>query len=90
MKQQQITTKISKWGNGYAIRVPTALLRALSLSEGSQVVLSQDALSIQVSPKNQSVEHLSLAQLLKRVTPEQLREDHADTFFGVSQGKEVW
>jgi antitoxin component of MazEF toxin-antitoxin module len=86
-----ITTKVSKWGNGYGVRVPVAILESLSLTSESEVVITSDASGIIISPKLPSFADMSLANLLKDVTPALLRDNSKDTEpFGKPQGREIW
>jgi antitoxin component of MazEF toxin-antitoxin module len=90
MKSQNTVTKISKWGNGYGIRVPVATLETYNLTEGSEVVLSQEPGGVKISPKESSLADMSLAEIMKGVVPAMLAADNAETTFGVPQGNEVW
>ncbi len=86
-----ITTKVSKWGNGYGVRVPVAILESLSLSHESEVVITSNKVGITISPKTPSISDLSLADLLKDVTPDLLRTNSKDSEpFGKPQGREIW
>lgn len=90
MKTVNTITKISKWGNGYGIRVPIATLEAYKLTEGSEVVLSQEPNGVKISPRTLSIVDMSLAEILKGVTPVLLKDDNAESFFGDAQGREIW
>jgi len=37
-----MTTKIQKWGNSLAVRLPKEIARKLTLQEGSEVVIRED------------------------------------------------
>ena len=86
-----ITTKVSKWGNGYGVRVPVAILESLSLSHESEVVITPYKDGITISPKVGSIKDMTLEEILKDVTPELLRQndDEIDPF-GKPQGREIW
>ncbi len=90
MKSDKTITKISKWGNGYGIRVPIGTLEAYNLTEGSEVILSQEYDGVKVSPKNPSVADLSLAEILNGITPALLVDSNSESMFGVPQGNEIW
>ncbi len=90
MKSEITVTKISKWGNGYGIRLPINTLKSLQLFEGSEVELVEQNNSINISPRVPSMADLSLAEILKNVTPTMLANDGAENFFGKRQGNEVW
>ena len=90
MKTQDTITKISKWGNGYGIRVPIGTLETYKLIEGSEVVLIQEADGVKISPRKPSLANMSLAEIMVGVTPERLAVDKIDEFFGDPQGNEIW
>lgn len=37
-----MTTKIKKWGNSFAVRIPKEMMRRLALKEGSGIVMRED------------------------------------------------
>ena len=90
MKSQDTVTKISKWGNGYGIRVPVGTLETYKLVEGSEVVLIKEADGVKISPRTKSLANMTLAEIMVGVTPEKLAADKIDDFFGAPQGNEVW
>jgi antitoxin component of MazEF toxin-antitoxin module len=90
MKSEKATTKISKWGNGYGIRVPRSLLALYKLQEGSEVVLQQTNNGLILTPKTPSLADLTLAEIMSGVTPDLTAADQGDSFFGKPQGVEVW
>lgn len=90
MKSGKTITKISKWGNGYGIRLPIGTLKAYQLTEGSEVILIQEHNGVKISPKTPSFSDLSLADIMKGIVPTMLKDDNADSAFGTPQGNEVW
>lgn len=78
-------TRVQKWGNSLALRIPQSFAAEVRLTEGMPVELSlvEDKLVIQplVQPP------LTLDDLLQGVTDENLH-DEWDT--GPAVGKEVW
>lgn len=90
MKSEKTVTKISKWGNGYGIRVPISTLEAYKLAEGSEVVLIKETDGVKISPRTRSLADMTLAEILVGVTPEKMSVDKIDDFFGAAQGNEVW
>jgi antitoxin component of MazEF toxin-antitoxin module len=90
MQRKDHTTRIAKWGNGYGIRVPVAVLLDLSLTDGSEVLIEQNLHSISIKPKKASLVGMTLTELLEGVTPALIRSNHAETAFGAPQGKEIW
>lgn len=81
----RMTTKIQKWGNSLAVRLPKELASGLSLREGGEVRISQegDALIIRRGKKSK----LTLSELLKKVDTKNI---HSETDFGKAVGKELW
>ena len=79
-----MTTKVQKWGNSLAIRIPRAFAEAGRLSENAPVELTvvSGRLVMERVP-----ERLSLADLLERVTQE---NRHEEMDWGKPEGEEVW
>jgi antitoxin component of MazEF toxin-antitoxin module len=91
MKTKPVITKVSKWGNGYGIRVPAAILAHHTLSDESEVVIVSDKDGITITPRVASIADVPLATLLAGVTPAQLRDQKGGAdYFGVPQGREIW
>lgn len=90
MSTQKTVTKISKWGNGYGIRVPIDTLQAYQLTDGSEVILSRESNGVKISPHTPSLVDLPLKDIMKGVVPKMLASDKAESFFGSPQGNEVW
>ena len=80
-----MTTKVQKWGNSLAVRLPKGLARGLSLREGSDVEVSPraDALVIRLSKKSS----ITLKALLAQVRPGHVPKEFA---WGKPRGKELW
>ncbi len=80
-----MTTKVQKWGNSLAVRLPKELAENLRLHEGGAVVLVQegDALILRKGKK----EHVPLSSLLKKVNA---RNMHGAFDWGKPRGREVW
>ncbi len=76
-------TKIQKWGNSLALRIPKAYADQMGLSLNSPVKISleNERLIIESLPRPQ------LADLLADVTPENI---HDETDWGDPTGNEVW
>lgn len=66
-----MTTKIAKWGNSYAVRLPKAAMDKLSLREGSSVIVSTESSNIRIKP-TRSVE--TLGELISRIHRNNLPE----------------
>ena len=80
-----MTTKVQKWGNSLAVRLPKELATSLRLHEGGEVVLVQegDALILRKGKKSQ----IPLSRLLKGVNAKNI---HGETDRGKVRGKELW
>jgi antitoxin MazE len=78
-------TKISKWGNSLAVRVPLAIARQASLNEGDCVAMALDGEGrIVLRPTRRKYE---LSELVAEITP---RNRHQETDWGSPQGGESW
>jgi antitoxin MazE len=78
-------TTVSKWGNSLAIRIPQALAKEASLTEGDCVALAVDSDgSIVLRPTRRRYE---LSELVSRITP---KNRHLETDWGRPRGKESW
>ena len=82
--------KIMKWGNSLAMRIPRSSARRLSLRVGSEVEIDDTTSSITIRiPKAKKTKSVSLDELLKGVTPENLNRDNA--WLNMKPvGREVW
>lgn len=79
------TTKVKKWGNSLAIRVPRHIAQDLGLVSDSQLEISSDGRTATIKPK--LGKELSLDEMLKGVTPENV---HREVDWGEPVGKEIW
>ncbi|WP_395141863.1 AbrB/MazE/SpoVT family DNA-binding domain-containing protein [Armatimonas sp.] len=79
-----MTTKVQKWGNSLAIRIPRTFAEAGRLTENAPVemTISSGKLILERIP-----ERPPLAALLERVTPENC---HAEIDWGKPEGEEAW
>ena len=78
-----MNTRIQKWGNSLALRIPKAYAQQLGLRSDSAVKILIEGERLVIEP----VTRETLDDLLAQVTPENL---HRETDWGVSVGKEVW
>ena len=74
-------TKIQKWGNSLALRIPKAFAQNIHLSQNSAVRLEIQDGKLVVTP---IVEKVSLDHLLDQITQENIRRE---VDFGELQGK---
>ncbi len=78
-------TKIRKWGNSLALRIPKALADSVGLGNGTEIelIIEGEKLVIMRSPSS----HPDLEDLLSRVTTENV---HEEIDFGEPVGREAW
>lgn len=79
-----MTTRVQRWGNSLALRIPKAVAEELRLSENSDVELHLQEGSLVISPPRRK--RYSLESLLEQVTPENL---HKETDWGPDVGNEI-
>ncbi|MCK5804833.1 MAG: AbrB/MazE/SpoVT family DNA-binding domain-containing protein [Lentisphaeria bacterium] len=78
-------TKIQKWGNSLAVRIPKVFLRDAHLAYGTPVNLSVEDGKIIIDPHVEP--EYRLEDLLKDVTKQNL---HAEVDTGGAVGREAW
>ena len=78
-------TKIKKWGNSLALRIPKLLALDVNLKQNELVDLSIDKDSIIITPIGEK--EYSLEKLLKGITKNNL---HGEFNTGAPVGKENW
>ncbi len=86
--KKKVQTKISKWGNGYGIRIPVHLIGELTLSEGTVVGLMTEGDKIVVKPERsfKNIKNMSLDAIYKGFEKEKDVED----YYGGKKGREIW
>jgi antitoxin MazE len=75
-------TRLTKWGNSLAVRLPKLFAIQMGVDEGEEVVVQFDGKNI-VIEKDQS----SLQSLLHNVNDENI---HREIDSGPPQGSEIW
>ena len=78
-------TKIQKWGNSLALRIPKAFAQEAHVAYGTLVDLSVDDGKIIIDPNTEK--EYQLDDLLKGVTTQNL---HREMETGDAVGREVW
>ena len=78
-------TRVQKWGNSLAVRIPRSFAAEARLAEGTAVELSLVDGKLVLQPVAQPP--LTLDQLLRGVTDENL---HGEWDTGPAVGREVW
>lgn len=76
---------VKKWGNSAAVRIPAALMEAISLNLDETVDVHEEGGRIVIEPVR--CREYDLDQLLAGITPENL---HAEVGFGPAVGKEAF
>jgi antitoxin MazE len=80
-----VESRVQKWGNSLAVRIPKPFASEVGLSEDATVELSVNGRTLVITPVASHA--YSLAQLLARVRRSNL---HHETATGQPQGNEVW
>lgn len=78
-------TRVQKWGNSLALRIPKALAEDVPVREGDRVDLTVENGRLTVVPAAEAA--LDLDSLLDQITPESL---HGEVDTGGPVGREVW
>lgn len=78
-------TRVQKWGNSLALRIPRPFAEETNLRENSAVDLSVRSGKLVVIPVPEH--EITLDELVEQITPEN-RHDEIDT--GTPVGNEVW
>lgn len=78
-------TKVQKWGNSVALRIPKAFADEMQMTAETAVEMSIEDGKLVISP----VEHPQyvLEELLAQITPENL---HDEVDWGAPVGRETW
>jgi len=80
-----VKTKVQRWGNSLAVRIPKSFAEEVGLMEDSPVEMRLVDGGLLVEPV--SARPLSLEELLDGVTESNL---HAEVDTGPAQGSEAW
>jgi len=78
-------TKVQKWGNSLAVRIPRSVAEDTQLSSGETVNLAVHDGQIVIAAVRQR--RFKLHDLLKGVTS---RNRHAEVVTGTAVGQEIW
>ena len=82
-----MTTKVQKWGNSYAIRIPKQMVKDFNLAEGSIVDFIKEKKSMVIRPKKADKQIYSWKEILKDMKPDRI---HRDFDWGKPVGNEIW
>jgi len=78
-------TKVQKWGNSLAVRIPKPFAEEIGLEPHTSVDVSMEEGKLVVS-RSQPLS-MNLEQLLQGITPDNL---HQEVDIGTAVGNEVW
>ncbi len=80
------STKLQKWGNSFAVRLPKASVRKLGLRLGQSVVVLEEehGAGLRIVPKDPPI---NLSSMVNAITP---NNRHSETGWGSAAGKEIW
>jgi antitoxin MazE len=84
-KEEPMRTRIQKWGNSLALRIPKSFAAETHLEQGTLVEVSLPDGKLLVTPLSPPA--ITLEELLKHVTPHNL---HHEVDTGPAVGGEVW
>jgi antitoxin MazE len=84
-RRMAMKTRIQKWGNSLAVRIPKALAEGAHLEQDSLVELTLENGRLTLHPIPPPA--FTLEELLAQVTEENL---HGEVDMGPAVGKEVW
>ncbi|HEY5533356.1 MAG TPA: AbrB/MazE/SpoVT family DNA-binding domain-containing protein [Ignavibacteria bacterium] len=79
-----MTTKIQKWGNSLAIRIPKSFAVAVKIKEGSDVNLKIEENKLVIYKKKNR--NLKLEEFLSKVSDKNI---HKEFSYGKPRGKEL-
>ncbi|KKU68125.1 MAG: SpoVT/AbrB domain protein [Parcubacteria group bacterium GW2011_GWA2_47_16] len=80
-----MTTKVQKWGNSLAVRLPKEAAESIGLRQGSVVSIVSVNDLISIKPVSKPKE--KLAQMVRKITK---KNRHALIDWGTPVGKEIW
>ena len=78
-------TKVQKWGNSLAVRIPRPFAEETGLENGSSIELSLEEGRLILTPLSET--SYTLKKLLQGITPENV---HGELDSGPPVGREVW
>jgi len=80
-----MSTKVQKWGNSLAVRIPDDVVEDMGFEAGKEVTVRKVRNTVVIAPVLKK--RPTLEELVARITPEN-RHDEID--WGESMGKEAW
>jgi antitoxin MazE len=77
-------TRVQRWGNSLAVRIPKAFAEEIHLAENAAVYLTLEEGRVVLTP---AAAEVTLSELLEQVTPENI---HSEWETGPRRGAEAW
>lgn len=77
-------TRMQKWGNSYAVRLPKAVVQETGIREGEE--LQVEVVNRNIRLRRPSKREYSLDEMVARIRPSNL---HAEVDFGTPRGREA-
>ena len=81
-----MSTKVQKWGNSLAVRIPDDVVEEAGFTPGKEVTVKNVRNTVVITPTH-AKKRPTLAELVARITPESL---HEEIDWGKPVGKEIW
>ncbi|HEY4522860.1 MAG TPA: AbrB/MazE/SpoVT family DNA-binding domain-containing protein [Candidatus Paceibacterota bacterium] len=83
-----MSTKLQKWGNSLAVRIPDDVVEDAGLAPGTEVTVRKMRNSVVITPaRAKKRSPINIDEMIERIRPETL---HGETDWGPPVGKEVW
>ena len=82
-----MSTKVQKWGNSLAVRIPESVIEDVGFKAGREVVVRSERDTVVISPKPAKKKRRTLAELVARIRPVNL---HGEIDWGKPVGREIW
>jgi antitoxin MazE len=77
-------TRVGRWGNSLAVRIPQSFAKKLGLEDGVELEVSVEQGAMLIRPSRR---RYTLEELVSRITPENV---HGETDWGPALGRESW
>mgnify|MGYP003394853698 CR=1 FL=1 len=81
-----MATKMQKWGNSLAVRIPDHVVEEAGFVPGFEVTVKNVRNTVVIAPVR-AKKRPTLGELVSRITPE---NRHRETDWGKPMGKEIW
>jgi antitoxin MazE len=81
-----MATKVQKWGNSLAVRIPDDVVKEAGFAPGKEVTVKNVRNTVVIAPVR-AKKRPTLEELVARITPE---NRHEAIDWGKPMGKEIW